>query len=92
MQITSIYNGQFSGNILVVGKTVCGKTTFLEKRGINNYFGNLVKTEYISEINTDEKGETKIQSSFSNETEIHIAKESDQLILWLKHLNLELVV
>ena len=81
MQITSIYNGQFSGNILVVGKTVCGKTTFLEKRRINNYFGNLVKTEYISEIDTDEKGETKIQSSFSNETEIHIAKESDQLIL-----------
>ena len=92
MQITSIYNGQFSGNILVVGKTVCGKATFLEKQGINNFFGNLVKTEYISEIDTEEKRETKIQSSFSNETEIHIAKESDQLILWLKHLNLELVV
>ena len=29
--MTSNYNGQFGGNILVVGKTDCGKTTFLEK-------------------------------------------------------------
>ena len=79
--MTSIYNGQFSGNILVVGKTVCGKTTFLEKWGINIFFGNLVKTECISEIDTDEKREAKIQSYFSNETEIHIAKEPDELIL-----------
>ena len=81
--MTSIYNGQFSGNILVVGKTVCGKTTFLEKWGINIFFGNLVKTECISEIDTDEKREAKIQSCFSNETEIHIAKEPDELIIWL---------
>ena len=66
--MTSIYNGQFSGNILVVGKTGCGKTTFLEKLGINNFFGNLAKTEWISGIDTDEKREVKIQSCFSNET------------------------
>ena len=29
--MTSIYKGQLGGNILVVGKTGCGKTTFLEK-------------------------------------------------------------
>ena len=40
--MTSIYNGQFSGNILVVGKTGSGKTTFLEKLGIKFFFGNLV--------------------------------------------------
>ena len=36
--MTLIYNGQFSGNILAVGKTVCGKTTYLEKLGINSFF------------------------------------------------------
>ena len=29
--MTLIYNGQFRGNILLVGKTGYGKTTFLEK-------------------------------------------------------------
>ena len=42
--MTSIYNGQFSRNILVVGCTGCGKTTFLEKLGLNNFFGNIIKT------------------------------------------------
>ena len=62
--MTSIYNRQFSGHILVVGKTGWGKTTFLEKLGINNFSGNLAKA--------------KIQSCFSNETEVHIAKEPDE--------------
>ena len=53
--MSSIYNGQFYGNILVVGRTDCGKTTFLEKLGLNTFFGNIIKTEWIS-------GEAKIQS------------------------------
>ena len=77
--MTSIYNGQFSGNILVVGKTGCGKTTFLEKLGINNFFGNLVKTEWTSGTDIDEKREAKIQPCFSNETEIQNSKERDEL-------------
>ena len=36
--MTSVYNGQFYGNILVVGRTNCGKTTFIEKLGLNNFF------------------------------------------------------
>ena len=43
--MTTIYDGQFRGNFLVVGKTGCGKITFSEKLGINNFFGNLVTTE-----------------------------------------------
>ena len=76
--MTSIYDGQFGGNILVVGRTGCGKTTFLEKLGINKFFENLVKTEWISRIDIDKKREAKIQSCFSSETEVHIAKEPDE--------------
>ena len=36
--MTSIYDGQFCGNVLVVGPTGCDKTTFLEKLGLNNFF------------------------------------------------------
>ena len=51
---------------------------FLEKLGINKFFGNLVKTEWISRIDIDKKREAKIQSCFSSETEVHIAKEPDE--------------
>ena len=77
--MTSIYNGQFSGNILVVGRTNCGKTTFIEKLGLNNFFGDIVKTEWISGISIDKKREDEIQSYFKNETEVHIAEDEDEL-------------
>ena len=79
MEITSIHNGQFSGNVLVAGRTGCGKTTFLEKLGINNFFGNIKKTEWISGIDIDKQREDEIQSHFNNETEVYISKEQDEL-------------
>ena len=77
--MSSIYDSQFRGKVLVVGKTCCGKTTFLEKLGINNFFGDIVKTEWISGIDINEKRETKFQLCFSNETEIYIAEEPNGL-------------
>ena len=35
-----LYNGRFEGNILIVGRTGCGKTTFIQKRGQNKMFGS----------------------------------------------------
>ena len=77
--MTSLYNGQFYGNILVVGRTNCGKTTFIEKLGLNNFFGDIIKTEWISGIDIDKQREAKIQSYFSNDTEVHIAHEQEKL-------------
>ena len=33
------YDGQFSGNIMVVGRTGCGKTTFIQNLGRSKMFG-----------------------------------------------------
>ena len=77
--MSSIYDGQFYGNILVVGRTGCGKTTFHEKLGLNNFFGDIIKTEWISGIDIDKKREAEIKSYFSNETEVQVAKEQDEL-------------
>ena len=55
--MSSIYDGQFYGNISVVRRTGCGKTTFLMKLSLNNFFGNIIKTEWISVINIDKKSE-----------------------------------
>ena len=86
--MSSIYDGQFYGNILVVGRTGCGKTTFLEKLGLNNFFGKTVKAEWISGINIDKKRDAEIQSYFSNETEVHVAKEQDELDSLIKTFKL----
>ena len=75
----AIYNGQFMGNILIVGRTNCGKTMFIEKLGLNNFFGNIVKTEWVSGIAIDKKREAEIQSYFKNETEVHVAEDQDKL-------------
>ena len=34
-----IYDDRFNGNILVVGKTGCGKTTFIQQLERNKLFG-----------------------------------------------------
>ena len=59
------YNGQFSGNILVVGRTGCGKTTFIEKLGINKLFGSQTKDVFwVSKIVLSSEREEIIRESF----------------------------
>ena len=74
--MSSIYDGVFYGNILVVGKTGCGKTTFLENFGLNKFFGNIIKTERISSIETLTKRE-RLKSNF-----ILVTK---QMFMWQKN-------
>ena len=76
----SIYDEQFRGNILVVGKRGCRKTHFLQKLGLNKFFGKLVKTEWVTDIEIDEQREAEIQSCFSNKVEFHLATEPDELV------------
>ena len=36
----STYDGKFISNILTVGRTECGKTTFIQNLGVNNFLDN----------------------------------------------------
>ena len=59
------YDGQFDGNILVVGRTGCGKTTFIEKLGKNKLFGSRIKDVFwVSKIVLSEEREELIRESF----------------------------
>ena len=75
----AIYDGQFRGNIIVVGKTECGKTCFLQRLALNNFFGKLVKTEQVTRIEIGDQREAEIQACFSNKVEFHLAKTSEKL-------------
>ena len=35
------YDAKFEGNILVIGRTCCGKTSFIRNLGKNKIFANL---------------------------------------------------
>ena len=45
-----ISDGKFVGNILIAGRTACGKTFFVQKVAVNNFFGKLKQTEWVSYI------------------------------------------
>ena len=63
------YSGKFSGYVLIVGRTECGKTTFVQKLALHNFLGKLKKAEWISGITLTKKGEAEIQTNFSFELE-----------------------
>ena len=45
------YDGKFQGNILIVGRTGCGKTTFIQKLGKYGLFGDeITDVFWISKI------------------------------------------
>ena len=44
------YDGKFRGNILIVRRMGCGKTTFMQKLALYNFFGVLRKVEWVSYI------------------------------------------
>ena len=74
-----IYDGQFRGNTFVVGKIGCGKTYFLQKLGLHYFFGDIVKTEWVSDIEISKTREAEIQSCLSNDVEFHPAPDTHSL-------------
>ena len=59
-----MYDGIFNGNMLVVGQTRCGKTSFVQKLGKNNMFGSIDSVDWISKIELSEAREHQIRESF----------------------------
>ena len=49
-QIIYNYDGNFEGNILVVGRTECGKTTFVQNLGKSKLFGEIKEVIWLSKI------------------------------------------
>ena len=57
--------------------------------GLNNFFGDILKIEWISGIAIDKKREAEIQSYFNDETEVHVAQEQDKLDSLIKTFKLQ---
>ena len=80
-----IYNGKFEGNILVVGRTGCGKTGFIQKLAVNKFFGELVKAEWVSYIKLDKQREAELQSCFDTQLDFYYPRNKEQFENLLEH-------
>ena len=73
------YNGKFEGNILVLRRTDCEKTIFVQRHVVNNIFGKLKKTEWASQIKLSKQCEAQIQSCFNCPLDFYSLKNADKL-------------
>ena len=64
------------------------KTYSLQKLWLNKFFGKLVKTEWVTGIETNEQREAEIKSCFSNKVEFHLATEPAELVSLIEKFKL----
>ena len=86
---SNVYHEKFSGNILIVGRTECGKTTLVQKLALNNFFGDLKKVKWVSGIRLSQKREAEIESNFSCEVKFSYPLDEDELNDKLEEFKLE---
>ena len=61
------YDAKLEGNILVVGRTGWGKTTFVQNLGKNKMFGEIKEVTWISKISLSRESEKNISDCFTDE-------------------------
>ena len=66
-EIKYTYDGKFEGNILIVGRTCCGKTTFVQNLGKNKLFGDIKKVYWISKTELSKDREENIRDCFTDQ-------------------------
>lgn len=65
----------------MVGKTGCGKATFVQKLSVTNFFGAVKKVEWVSPIELSKLWEAQIYSYFSAPVEPSKVDELEDLVL-----------
>ena len=84
-----IYDGKFSGNILVLGRTDCGKTSFVQKLALYDFFGKLRTAKWVSGIHLNESREAQIESNFSCDISFYYPNDVNDLVDLIDEFKLE---
>ena len=84
-----IYNGQFSGNVLVLGRTDSGKTSFVQKLALYDFFGELKTAKWVSGIHLNESREAQIESNFSCNISFYYPNDVNDLVDLIDEFKLE---
>ena len=84
-----IYDGKFSGNVLVLGRTDCGKTSFVQKLALYDFFGELKTAKWVSGIQLNESREAQIESNFSCNISFYYPNDANDLVDLIEEFKLE---
>ena len=84
-----IYDGRFKGNILVLGRTECGKTTFVQKLALYDFFGKLKNAKWVSGTTFNASREAEIESNFSCKVSFFYPNDVNELGDLLEEFKLE---
>ena len=80
-EIKYTYDSKFEGNILIVGRTVCGKTTFVQNLAKDKLFGQITEVYWVSKIELSKEQEESIEAIFEDqEISFHYLNNYDYLI------------
>ena len=89
MSARYIYDGKFSGNILVLGRTDCGKTSFIQKLALYDFFGKLKNAKWVSGIQLNESREAEIESNFSCDISFYYPNDVNDFADLIEEFKLE---
>lgn len=67
-----------TGNILIIGRTGCGKAYFSQKLVVNRFFGRLKIVGWVLYIYLSRERKAEIDSCFSCKVEFHYSKSIEQ--------------
>ena len=84
-----IYDGKFRGNILVLGRTECGKTSFVQKLALYDFFGKLKNAKWVSGIQLNGSREAEIESNFSCDISFFYPNDINELADLIEEFKLE---
>ena len=85
-----IYDGKFKGNKLVLGRTEYGKTSFVQKLALYDFFGKLKNAKWVSGIRLNASREAEIESNSSCEISFFYPNDNNELGDLLEEFKLEL--
>lgn len=72
------YDGKSEGNILIVGKTRLGKTTFVQNLAKNKIFGSIKEVYWLSKISLSRDREENIVDAFDKHVEFKYPKNLEE--------------
>ena len=84
-----IYDGTFKGNILVLGRTECGKTSFVQKLALYDFFDKLKNAKWVSGIQLNQTREAEIESNFSCDISFFYPNDVNELADLIEEFKLE---
>ena len=88
MDVNYTYDSKLNGNILIVGQTGCGKTTFIQNLSKNKMFRKMKEILWLSKATLSQDREQNISSCFDLKVNFKYLQTLDELNIDFDNMDL----